>query len=48
MTSTISDKALSVARLTSYLQDLLEGDRRLQSLWVTGEVASVSEHPSGT
>ncbi|MEZ2237213.1 exodeoxyribonuclease VII large subunit [Microcoleus sp.] len=48
MTSTISDKALSVALLTSYLQDLLEGDRRLQSLWVTGEVASVSEHPSGT
>lgn len=48
MTSTISDKALSVARLTSYLQDLLVGDRRLQSLWVTGEVASVSEHPSGT
>lgn len=48
MTSTISDIALSVARLTSYLQDLLEGDRHLQSLWVTGEVASVSEHPSGT
>lgn len=48
MTSTISDIALSVARLTSYLQDLLEGDRQLQSLWVTGEVASVSEHPSGT
>jgi len=48
MNSSISDIALSVARLTSYLQDLLEGDRHLQSLWVTGEVASVSEHPSGT
>jgi len=30
MTSTISDIALSVARLTSYLQDLLEGDRHLR------------------
>lgn len=47
MTSTISDIALSVARLTSYLQDLLEGDRHLRSIWVTGEVSSVSDHQTG-
>lgn len=41
------DTALSVAGLTSYLQELLEGDRYLQLLWVAGEVSNVSEHRSG-
>ncbi|MEG4391394.1 exodeoxyribonuclease VII large subunit [Microcoleus sp. BROC3] len=47
MTSIFPDTAFSVAGLTSYLQDLLEGDRNLQSLWLTGEVSNVSHHPSG-
>ncbi|MEG3932226.1 MULTISPECIES: exodeoxyribonuclease VII large subunit [unclassified Microcoleus] len=47
MTSILPDTALSVAGLTSYLQDLLEGDRNLQSIWLTGEVSNVSHHPSG-
>lgn len=47
MTSILPDTALSVAGLTSYLQDLLEGDRNLQSVWLTGEVSNVSHHPSG-
>lgn len=41
------DTALSVAGLTLYLQELLEGDRYLQLVWVTGEVSNVSQHPSG-
>ncbi len=47
MTSILPDTALSVAGLTSYLQDLLEGDRNLQAVWLTGEVSNVSHHPSG-
>ncbi|MEG4092767.1 exodeoxyribonuclease VII large subunit [Microcoleus sp. Pol12B4] len=47
MSSILPDTALSVAGLTSYLQDLLEGDRNLQSVWLTGEVSNVSHHPSG-
>jgi len=47
MTSILPDTALSVAGLTSYLQELLEGDRNLQSVWLTGEVSNVSHHPSG-
>ena len=47
MTLILPDTALSVAGLTSYLQDLLEGDRNLQSIWLTGEVSNVSHHPSG-
>ncbi|GAB4468660.1 MAG: exodeoxyribonuclease VII large subunit [Elainellaceae cyanobacterium] len=39
--------ALSVAGLTSYIQDLLEEDERLQQVWVTGEVSSVNSHRSG-
>ncbi|NJR21255.1 MAG: exodeoxyribonuclease VII large subunit [Richelia sp. CSU_2_1] len=42
-----AETALSVAGLTAYLQDLLENDRYLQLLWVTGEVSSVSDHRSG-
>ncbi|MGK7877950.1 MAG: exodeoxyribonuclease VII large subunit [Xenococcaceae cyanobacterium] len=47
MTSYILDTALSIAGLTSYIQDLLEGDRQLRNLWVTGEVSSAKEHRSG-
>ncbi|MGB3264696.1 MAG: exodeoxyribonuclease VII large subunit [Microcoleus sp.] len=43
----LPDTALSVAGLTLYLQDLLEGDRNLRSIWLTGEVSSVSDHPTG-
>jgi exodeoxyribonuclease VII large subunit len=39
--------ALSVAGLTSYIQDLLEEDEQLQQVWVTGEVSSVNPHRSG-
>jgi exodeoxyribonuclease VII large subunit len=52
MTSIIPDRllpdtALSVAELTSYLQELLENDRNLQLVWVIGEVSNVSQHPGG-
>jgi exodeoxyribonuclease VII large subunit len=52
MTSILPDRilaetALSVAGVTLYLQDLLENDRYLQLLWVTGEVSSISDHRSG-
>ena len=43
----IPDTALSVAGLTSYIHDLLEDDRQLQQVWITGEVTSLSEHRSG-
>mgnify|MGYP000016917308 FL=1 len=46
MTSIFPDTALSVAGLTSYLQDLLEGDRYLRSVWLTGEVTNVSPYPT--
>lgn len=52
MTSILPDRtfastALSVAGLTLYLQDLLENDRYLQLVWVTGEVSSIAQHRSG-
>ncbi len=47
MTSYITDTALSVAGLTSYIQDLLEEDDQLQQVWVIGEVSSAREHRSG-
>jgi len=47
MNAIFPDTALSVAGLTSYLQDLLEGDRNLRSVWLIGEVSNVSQHASG-
>ena len=43
----IPDTALSVAGVTAYIHDLLEDDRQLQQVWVTGEVSSLQEHRSG-
>lgn len=43
----VPDTALSVAGLTSYIQDLLEQDDQLQQIWVTGEVSSASRYRSG-
>jgi exodeoxyribonuclease VII large subunit len=43
----IPDSALSVAGLTSYIQDLLEQDDQLRQVWVTGEVSSASNYKSG-
>ncbi|MEG4320627.1 MULTISPECIES: exodeoxyribonuclease VII large subunit [unclassified Microcoleus] len=47
MNSIFPDTTLSVGGLTSYLQELLEGDRNLRSVWLIGEVSNVSQHPSG-
>ncbi|AFY75572.1 MAG: exodeoxyribonuclease VII large subunit [Hydrococcus sp. C42_A2020_068] len=47
MTSSIVDTAISVAELTAYIQDLLEGDRLLQQIVVAGEVSSLHEHSRG-
>lgn len=38
---------VSVAGLTDYIQFLLQEDPQLQRIWVTGEVSSVNDHPSG-
>jgi len=43
----IPDTALSVAGLTSYIQDLLELDEQLRQVWVIGEVSSANQHRSG-
>ena len=43
----IAPSALSVAGLTDYIQELLEQDIQLRQVWVTGEVKSASQHPSG-
>ncbi|MEO0540531.1 MAG: exodeoxyribonuclease VII large subunit [Cyanobacteria bacterium P01_A01_bin.105] len=43
----LQQQALSVAGLTDYLQLLLEGDERLQNIWVVGEVSSARNHASG-
>ena len=43
----VPDTALSVAGLTSYIQDLLEQDDQLRQVWVTGEVSSANQHRSG-
>lgn len=40
-------EVISVAGLTEYIQSLLEDDRILQRVWVTGEVSSLQEHPKG-
>ena len=47
MTASIVDTAISVAELTTYLQDLLENDRLLQQVLVIGEVSSLHEHRKG-
>lgn len=43
----IPDTALSVAGLTEYLRLLLEQDKYLRQIWVTGEVSSANHHRSG-
>ncbi len=43
----IPDTALSVAGLTDYIRFLLEQDKQLRQIWVTGEVSSASHHRSG-
>ena len=47
MNAIFPDTTLSVGGLTSYLQELLEGDRNLRSVWLIGEVSNVSQHASG-
>ncbi|MEG4014369.1 MULTISPECIES: exodeoxyribonuclease VII large subunit [unclassified Microcoleus] len=47
MNSIFPETTLSVGGLTSYLQELLEGDRHLRSVWLIGEVSNVSQHASG-
>ncbi len=43
----VPETAVSVAGLTSYIQQLLEPDEQLRQVWVTGEVSSASKYPSG-
>jgi exodeoxyribonuclease VII large subunit len=43
----IPDTALSVAGLTDYIKLLLEQDKQLRQVWVTGEVSSTNNHRSG-
>lgn len=45
--SSAPDTALSVAGLTAYIQVLLEHDRTLRQVWVTGEVSSTNHHRRG-
>lgn len=47
MSVSFSETALSVSGLTTYIQDLLEGDYQLQQVWVIGEVSSLHDHPKG-
>jgi exodeoxyribonuclease VII large subunit len=47
MTTYLTETALSVAGLTYYIQEILEGDRNLQQVWVIGEVSSLKDHPKG-
>ena len=37
----------TVADLTNYIRQVLEGDYRLQDLWVSGEVSNISQPSSG-
>ncbi|MBP0027768.1 exodeoxyribonuclease VII large subunit [Roseofilum reptotaenium CS-1145] len=43
----VPERAVSVNEFTRYLQMRLEGDERLQQIWVTGEVSSASQYSSG-
>ena len=43
----IADELMSVGGLTAYIQSLLEDDRHLSRVWVTGEVSSVNHHRIG-
>jgi len=43
----IADELMSVGGLTAYIQSLLEDDRHLRQVWVTGEVSSVNNHKVG-
>ncbi|MEO0532796.1 MAG: exodeoxyribonuclease VII large subunit [Cyanobacteria bacterium P01_A01_bin.123] len=47
-TATLKMSMLSVGELTACLQGLIEARADLQRVWVTGEVSSAHEHPSGT
>ncbi|MBR8826362.1 MAG: exodeoxyribonuclease VII large subunit [Gomphosphaeria aponina SAG 52.96 = DSM 107014] len=44
----LTDTALSVGGVTEYIKALVEGDRFLQTLWLTGEVSSTGYHTTGT
>ena len=43
----VPETAVSVAGLTTYIQDLLEQDQQLRQVWVTGEVSSATRYRSG-
>lgn len=43
----ITDALMSVGGLTAYIQSLLEDDRHLRQVWVTGEVSSLNNHGLG-
>ncbi|MCS6812169.1 MAG: exodeoxyribonuclease VII large subunit [Cyanobacteria bacterium] len=43
----VPDRALSVAELTTRIQNVLEEDEQFQQVWVTGEVSSASRYRSG-
>ncbi|MBH8562924.1 exodeoxyribonuclease VII large subunit [Nostoc sp. CENA67] len=47
MNSYLPDTPLSVTGLTDYIQSLLEEDKILRQVWVTGEVSSANHHRSG-
>lgn len=41
------ETAVSVAGVTQYIRDLLEGDEQLHQVWVIGEVSSAKSHSKG-
>lgn len=43
----VPETALSVEKLTAYIQTLLEQDDHLRHIWVTGEVSSATRYRSG-
>lgn len=46
-TLVVPDAPLSVAGVTTYIQELLEQDNVLQQVWITGEISSASSYRSG-
>jgi len=43
----ITNTPLSVGGITEYIKEVIEGDRLLSNLWITGEVSSVVKHHLG-
>ena len=44
---TLKIEIFTAGKLTKYIKDLLESDKKLTNLWVRGEISNLTQHSSG-